>query len=103
MLASANADVLAKLARVSGVTLADTPLSGNGVKSTANFDVQVIYERVIDKLPPSASDLPRTSRSTSKGLQAAEKQLGNEAFMGKAPVHIVEGLKEAGGGDEAAL
>ncbi|HEY8996522.1 MAG TPA: hypothetical protein VIM60_01410, partial [Edaphobacter sp.] len=29
-----------------------------------------------------------------KGLQAAEKQLGNEAFMAKAPAHIVEGLRK---------
>ena len=29
-----------------------------------------------------------------KGLTAAERQLGNEAFMAKAPAHIVEGLRK---------
>jgi valyl-tRNA synthetase len=27
-------------------------------------------------------------------LAAAEKQLGNEAFMAKAPAHIVDGLRK---------
>jgi valyl-tRNA synthetase len=29
-----------------------------------------------------------------KGLTAAEKQLGNETFMGRAPAHIVDGLRK---------
>jgi valyl-tRNA synthetase len=29
-----------------------------------------------------------------KGLATAERQLGNEAFLGKAPAHVVEGLKK---------
>jgi len=92
-LASANADMLAKMARVSGVTLAAASLSGNGTRSTAGFDVQVVYERVIDV----AAERERLSKDLAKyekGLAAAEKQLGNEAFMGKAPAHIVDGLRK---------
>jgi valyl-tRNA synthetase len=92
-LASANADVLAKMARVSGVTVADALLSGKGVKSTVNFDVQVIYERVID-VAAECERLAKDLAKYEKGLAAAEKQLGNEAFMAKAPTHIVEGLKK---------
>jgi valyl-tRNA synthetase len=29
-----------------------------------------------------------------KGLLAAEKQLGNDGFISRAPQHIVEGLKQ---------
>jgi valyl-tRNA synthetase len=29
-----------------------------------------------------------------KGLAAAERQLGNEGFLAKAPAHVVEGLKK---------
>ena len=29
-----------------------------------------------------------------KGLMAAEKQLGSDAFMAKAPANIVEGLRK---------
>ena len=32
-----------------------------------------------------------------KGAAAAERQLGNEAFMAKAPPHIVEGLRKQAG------
>ena len=92
-LASANADMLAKMARVSGVTLAAAALSGNGTRSTPAFDVQVVYERVIDV----AAERERLSKDLAKyekGLTSAERQLGNEAFMGKAPAHIVDGLRK---------
>jgi valyl-tRNA synthetase len=92
-LASANADMLAKMARVSAVSLSDAPLSGNGTKSTANFDVQVVYERVID-VAAERERLTRDLAKYEKGLLAAERQLLNEAFMAKAPAHIVEGLKK---------
>ena len=34
------------------------------------------------------------TRKLEKGLAAAERQLGNEAFMAKAPAHIVDGLRK---------
>jgi valyl-tRNA synthetase len=78
---------------VSSVALADAPLSGNGTKSTGKFDVQVIYERVID-VAAECERLTKDLAKYEKGLQAAEKQLGNEAFIARAPAHIVEGLKK---------
>jgi valyl-tRNA synthetase len=92
-LASGNADMLAKMARVSGVTLAAAELSGNGTRSTPSFDVQVVYERVID-VAAERERLLKDLAKYEKGLTSAEKQLGNEAFMGKAPAHIVDGLKK---------
>ena len=59
----------------------------------AGFDLQVVYERVIDV----ASERERLNKDRTKfekGLAAAHRQLGNEAFMGKAPAHIVEGLRK---------
>ena len=92
-LASENADMLAKMARVSDVRLADAPLSGDGVRTTASFDVQVLYERVID-VAAECERLTRDLAKYEKGLVAGERQLGNEAFMAKAPAHIVDGLKK---------
>ena len=92
-LATANADMLAKMARVSEVSLTDAPLTGNSTKGTATFDVQVMYERQID-VPAERERLSKDLAKYEKGLQAAEKQLGNEAFMAKAPAHIVEGLRK---------
>ncbi len=99
-LATANGDMLAKMARVSGITLAAAPLSGSCVKSTPSFDVQVVYERVIDV----AAERERMTKDLvkyEKGLLAANKQLSNEAFMAKAPAHIVEGLKKQAAENEA--
>jgi valyl-tRNA synthetase len=91
--ALANGDVLARMARVTGVNLVPAALTGAGVRSTPRFDVQVIYERVID-VAAECERLTKDLAKYEKGLQAAEKQLGNEAFMGRAPAHIVEGLKK---------
>jgi valyl-tRNA synthetase len=92
-LASANADLLRRLGRVSDVAFAKAALSGEGTRSTAQFDVAVIYERLID-VAAERERLTKDLAKYEKGLMAAEKQLGNEAFMAKAPAHIVEGLRK---------
>jgi len=92
-LADANADMLAKLARVSSVELVETAPTGNNARATANFDVAVVYERQID-VAAERERLEKDLAKFDKGLQAAERQLGNEGFVAKAPAHIVEGLKK---------
>ncbi|WP_263367694.1 valine--tRNA ligase [Edaphobacter bradus] len=92
-LADANADMLAKMARVASVEFASEPLTGAGTRSTVNFDVAVVYERQID-VAAERERLTKELAKLEKGLTAAEKQLGNEAFMAKAPAHIVEGLRK---------
>ena len=92
-LAMANADMLAKMARVASVSASEAALSGSGSKSTASFDVRVVYERVIDK-PAERERLAKEIAKFEKGLTASEKQLTNDAFLAKAPAHIVEGLKK---------
>ena len=92
-LAQSNADMLAKLARVSAVELASKTLSGDGTRSSAAFDVEVIYERQID-VPAERERLTKDLAKYEKGLIAADRQLGNEAFMAKAPANIVDGLRK---------
>ena len=94
--ARAHADVLAKLARVSGVTVAGGALSGNGTRSAPGFDVQVVYERVLSAEDKAAEreKLTKDLAKYEKGIATAEKQLGNEGFMSRAPAHIVEGLRK---------
>ncbi len=95
-LARDHADLLARLARVSGVELAAESLTGDGARSTAEFDVAVVYERQIDVVA-ERERLTKDLAKYEKGLMAAEKQLGNDAFMAKAPAHIVEGLRKQAG------
>ena len=92
-LADANADMLARMARVSAVELADAPLSGNNARSTSSFDVAVVYERQID-VAAERERLQKELAKFDKRLASAEKQLGSESFLAKAPPHIVDGLKK---------
>ena len=56
-------------------------------------DVQVVYERQID-IPAERERLTKEIAKLEKNLASAERQLGNESFLAKAPANIVEGLKK---------
>jgi valyl-tRNA synthetase len=92
-LSQENADMLSRLARVSGVEFAPEALTGNNARSAPGFDVAVLYERQID-VPAERERLNKELAKYDKGLQAAEKQLNNPGFVVKAPAHIIEGLKK---------
>jgi valyl-tRNA synthetase len=61
--------------------------------STFNFDVAVVYEKKID-VAAERERLTKDIARYEKGLAAAERQLGNEGFLAKAPTQVVEGLKK---------
>ncbi len=92
-LAQASSEMLSRLARVSSVEIASAPLTGNNARATTQFDVAVLYERQVD-LVAERDRLNKEVAKFEKGLLAAEKQLGSESFVAKAPAHIVEGLKK---------
>jgi valyl-tRNA synthetase len=72
------------------------PPSAVKVHSKPAFDVSVDYEapeRTID-VPAERERLGKDIAKYEKGLAAAERQLGNEGFLAKAPSHVVEGLKK---------
>ena len=52
----------------------------------------VVYERQID-VPAERERLTKDLAKYTKGLEAADKQLGNEGFTARAPAHIIEGLR----------
>jgi valyl-tRNA synthetase len=72
---------------------ASEPLTGSNARSTAEFDVAVLYERQID-IPAERERLTKDLAKYEKGLTAADRQLNNEAFTAKAPAHIIEGLRK---------
>jgi valyl-tRNA synthetase len=88
-----NSAMVERLARVNEVRFADQITAGLSKHSTPDFDVAVVYERTVDV----ASERERLTRDIAKyekGLAAAERQLGNESFLAKAPAQVVEGLKK---------
>ena len=96
-LADANADMLARMARVSAVEFAGAPLSGANARNTSSFDVAVLYERPASTPADVAAERDRLTKDLAKyqkGLIAADKQLGNEGFIARAPAHIVDGLRK---------
>ncbi len=92
-LADANRDMLARLARVSDVEFSPEPLSGPAARPGTGFDVTVLYERQVD-VPAERERLSKEIARLEKGLQAAERQLGNAGFLAKAPAAVVDGLKK---------
>jgi valyl-tRNA synthetase len=92
-LAEANADILARMARVASVSVMAAAPQGNNARATASFDVAVVYEQQID-VPAERERLTKELVKLNKGLEAAARQLGNESFMAKAPAHIVDGLRK---------
>ena len=89
-----SATIVERLARVSEVRFVDQNLGGLvQAFDAATFDVAVIYERTID-VPAERERLTKDIAKYEKGLAAAERQLGNEGFLAKAPAHMVEGLKK---------
>ncbi len=88
-----NTDLLRRLARTGEVQFVPAPIGGNASRSTAHFEVEVVYERVLD-IPAERERLAKDIARYEKGLQAADRQLSNVSFMAKAPAHIVEGLRK---------
>src|SRR5690348_5452736 len=82
-----------RLGSVGKLTFAQGSLDKKaGSRSTARFDVHVIYERKIDAAA-ERSRLTKELEGIEKEIQGKERQLGNQGFLSKAPPHIVEGLR----------
>jgi valyl-tRNA synthetase len=88
-----NADIVERLARVSEIRYVAVFSEGLAKHSAAAFDVAVVYECLID-VAAERERLTRDIAKYEKGLMSAERQLGNESFLAKAPPQIVEGLKK---------
>jgi valyl-tRNA synthetase len=91
-LAEENRDIIEKLARVSEVRFVDAITPGLSKHHAAAFDVAIVFEKKID-MAAERERLTKEIAKLEKALASAEKQLGNPAFLGKAPANVVEGLK----------
>jgi len=69
------------------------PPAGVTTRSEIGFSVAVTYEATID-VAAERERLTKEIARLEKVLVNAERQLGNESFLSKAPAHVVEGLKK---------
>jgi valyl-tRNA synthetase len=88
-----NQKALERLANVQRITFVDSSLARHaGARSTAHFDVHVIYEKKID-IAAERERLRKELEKLEKEFASNQRQLGNEQFLAKAPEKIVEGLR----------
>ena len=89
-------EIVERMAKVSGFEFtADLP-EGAGVRSTANFDVAVVYEKQIDVAAETAR-LTKELAQFEKEIVNADRQLGNDGFLAKAPASVVDGIRKRRG------
>ena len=89
-----NRGAVERLGNVEKVTFGDSSQAKrSGARSTARFDVHVIYERKID-VAAECQRLKKDLEKMEKEFTNNQKQLGNEHFLAKAPVDVVEGLRK---------
>jgi len=89
-----NRGAVERLASVEKITFVEGSLAKvAGARSTARFDVHVIYERKID-VASECERLKKELERFEKGIVTGQRQLGNENFLAKAPQNVVEGLRK---------
>jgi len=88
-----NRAAVERLANVERIVFVTGALAKQaGARSTARFDVHVVYERKID-VAAERERLTKELDKTEKEFANNQKQLGNQQFLAKAPEKVVEGLR----------
>ena len=91
-----NHGAVERLANVETVKFAEGSLANRaGARSTARFDVSVIYEKKIDVVA-ECERLRKELEKMEKEIANGQRQLSNEQFLSKAPTRVVEGLRRRG-------
>jgi valyl-tRNA synthetase len=88
-----NRGAVERLASVEKIAFVDGSLARQaGARSTARFDVHVVYERKID-VAAERRRLTLELEKIEKEFANNQRQLSNEQFLAKAPEKVVEGLR----------
>jgi valyl-tRNA synthetase len=88
-----NRGAVERLANVEKITFVDGSLARHaGARSTARFDIHVVYERKID-VAAERERLKKDLEKLEKEFANNQRQLSNEQFLAKAPEKVVEGLR----------
>jgi valyl-tRNA synthetase len=89
-----NHGAIERLANVESITFAEGSLAKlTGARSTARFDVHVVYEKKID-VAAERLRLTRELEQIEKEIGNGQRQLSNEQFLSKAPAKVVEGMRK---------
>jgi valyl-tRNA synthetase len=96
-LVNENRGMVERLASVEGIEFVDASLAQKaGARTTPKFEVALVYEQKVD----IAAERERLTKELNKletELASANRQLGNEQFLAKAPPAVVEGIRRRQG------
>jgi valyl-tRNA synthetase len=94
ILVEQNRDAIERLGSVSTITdVTQSRASQAPSRHTARFDLRVIYEKKID-VAAERERLTKELEKIEKEIANGQRQLGNEQFLAKAPVQVVEGIRK---------
>ena len=87
-----NLATIQRLARVTTLEVVPQLPEGLAHRAAPTFDVAVVYEKPVD---PKAEHerLTKELAKLQKEKENSDRQLGNEAFLAKAPAPVVEGIR----------
>jgi valyl-tRNA synthetase len=89
-----NRGAVERLGSVDRLTFVEVSLAKlAGARSTARFDVHVVYEKKID-VAAECERLGKELEKIEKEIANGQRQLSNEQFLAKAPPNVVEGLRK---------
>lgn len=88
-----NQVAVERLANAERLTFVDNSLANKaGSRSTARFEVHVVYQRKID-IQAEQARLQKELDAVDKEMESKERQLGNQQFLSKAPPKVVDGMR----------
>ncbi len=89
-----NQGAVERLANVERIAFVEGSLAKlAGARSTARFDVHVVFERKVD-VAAECERLKKELEKMEKETANGRRQLGNQQFLAKAPANVVEGLRK---------
>jgi valyl-tRNA synthetase len=92
-LIESNHELIERMASVEGLEFSSESIAKlPGVQTTNAYEVTVLYERKID-VAAERDRLTKELKKLETEKANAERQLGNESFLAKAPSAVVEGLR----------
>src|SRR6202158_1837581 len=89
-----NRDGVLRLALLSELKLSPErqPQAGGAVRSTAQFDVRIEYQEIIDA-GAEVARIRKEIERINKDIASKERQLGDETFRSRAPEKIIRGME----------
>jgi valyl-tRNA synthetase len=89
-----NRGMVERLASVQGIEFVRESLAqAAGARATSRFEVAVMYEQKVD-VAAERERLTKELKKLEGQLANAQRQLGNEQFLSKAPANVVDGLRK---------